>query len=194
MGITKHERVRCKRHLDQSPERLCFKGSGFPRPEEGSSERSISFRSLHRALCSLLSFSRICSYASQVLPSNTSDLIHLLFGRFIALAMLVSFKRGCNLLHQVTVLQNRQRFLFTLPVFGAQNDKGLACSAGNLQGLMSANYLFYKTFQVIAKLVYAYGIHMLTIVYGNSVQLYASNGHRGTLSKAKSKSDRQFPA
>lgn len=158
--------------LDQSPERLCFKGSGFPMPEDRSSERSISFKSLHRALCSFLSFSRISSYACQVFPSNTSDLIHLLFGRFIALALLVSFKRVCNLLHQVTILQDRQCFLLTLPVFGAQNDKGLASSAGNFQRLVSANYLFYKTFQVISELIYAYGIHIFAIMYGVSVQLY----------------------
>src|SRR5690606_22453186 len=95
----------CEIRFDQRPERLCLSGSGLPRPDEGSSDRSISLSNLHNALCSRLSFSRMVSYASQVLPSNTSDLINLLVSRFVALPAGMGFNGIGNLLHEVLALE-----------------------------------------------------------------------------------------
>src|SRR5690554_1517212 len=89
----------CEIRFDHRPARLCLSGSGLPSPDDGSSDRSMSLSSLHRALCSRLSFSRMASYASQVLPSNTSDLIHLLVSRFVSLSLGMGFKGVGYLLH-----------------------------------------------------------------------------------------------
>src|SRR5690606_19202118 len=94
----------CEIRFDHKPERLCLSGSGLPGPLEGSLDLSISLSNLQSALCKFLSCSRTFSYASQVLPSNTSDLIHLLFSRLVALTTRVCFKRCGNLLHKITVL------------------------------------------------------------------------------------------
>src|SRR5690606_29974393 len=163
----------CEIRFDQRPERLCLSGSGFPSPAEGSSDRSISLSNLHKVLCSRLSFSRIASYASQVLPSNTSDLIDLLGGRLVALSTGMSSKGIGNLLHEVFALEHMKGFLLPLPVIGAHNHKGLACPPGYLERLVPTNHLFYKTFQVVSKFVYADRVHRITFMYGNAVQIYS---------------------
>ena len=76
------------------------------------------------------------------------------------------------MLHQVIILQYIQSFLLAFPVISAYYDKRLSGSPGNFQGLVLANHLFYKAFQVVSKSIYAYGIHIITIMYGISVQLY----------------------
>jgi hypothetical protein len=168
----------CEMRFDHSPDKLCFSGSGLPRPDEGSSDLSNSLSNLHRALCSFLSFSRKVSYASHVLPSNTSDLIHLLFGRLVSLVAFVAFKRRCNLLHQIPILEYMQGFLLPLPIIGAQNDKCLTGTSRYFKRLMPTNHLFYNAFQVISKLVYTNGIHKITGMYGNAVQLYIKSPNK----------------
>src|SRR5690606_14377253 len=120
--------------------------------------------------CKFLSCSRIFSYASQVLPSNTSDLIHLLFSRLVALTTRVCFKRCGNLLHKITVLKYVQGFLLPLPVVSTQHYKRFTSPSGYFKGFMSANYLFYKAFQVISKLIHANSVHKTSNWYGNAVQ------------------------
>lgn len=164
--------------LDQSPDRLCLSGSGFPNPEDGSSDRSISLRSLHKALCSRLSVSRMASYASQVLPSNTSDLIHLLISWFVALSTSVGFKRVGNLLHEILALEYVKGFLFSLPIVGTYHNEGLTSTPSDLERFVSANYLFHKAFQVVSEFIYANCVHNLTTVYGNTVQLYTENPNK----------------
>jgi hypothetical protein len=155
----------CEIRFDQRPERLCLSGSGLPRPDEGSSDRSISLSNLQSALCSRLSFSRMLSYASQVLPSNTSDLIHLLFSRFVALPAGVGFK-------------GVQGFLLSLPVIGTHYNKCFTSSPSNFERLVSANYLFYNGFQVVSKFVHANGVHVGSLMYGNAVQLYTKSPNK----------------
>lgn len=117
----------------------------------------------------------MASYASQVLPSNTSDLIQLLFCRRVSLTLGVGFNRFSQLLHEVTVLQDVERFLFTLPVFGAHHNKVLPGSSGDSERLMPANALFYKLFQVISELVYSDCFHLVhQNMYGNTVRVYCS--------------------
>ena len=53
---------------------------------------------------------------SQVSPSNTKDLIHLLRRGLVGFALRVSVQRCGDLLHQVGILQNVQAFAFALPV------------------------------------------------------------------------------
>jgi hypothetical protein len=161
--------------FDQRPERLCLSGSGLPRPDEGSSDRSISLSNLQSALCSRLSFSRMLSYASQVLPSNINDLIHLLFSWLVAFSTGMGFKRAGDLLHKVFALEYVKRFLLSLPVIGAHYNKGFASPASHFERLVPANHLFYKTFQVISEFVYADCVHRVTFSYGNTVQLYAES-------------------
>lgn len=130
---------------------------------------------LRAASCSFLSFWRMTSYASQVLPSNTSDLIHLLFCRRVSFSLGVGFDGLSQLSHQTTVLQDVQRFLLTLPVFSANHHKVLPGSPGYSKRLMPANALFYQLFQVVPELVYAYCFHLNhQFVYGNAVRVYFS--------------------
>ena len=168
----------CEMRLDHKPDKLCLSGSGLPMPADGSSERSISFSSLQRALCSFLSFSRIFSYASQVLPSNTSDLIHLLIIRYVSLATAVSIEGGRNLLHQILILKNMQCFLFSFPVLSTHDHECFSSTTRHLERFVSANNLLYKAFQVVSELVYTDYIHNLTITYGNSVQLYRNSPNK----------------
>ena len=167
--------------LDQKPDRLCFSGSGFPIPTAGSSQRRSSLMILRAASCSFLSFWRMASYASQVLPSNTSDLIHLLFCGRVSFSLGMGLDGFGQLPHQTTVLQDVQRFLLTLPVFSADHDKVLPGTSGDSKRFMSANALFYKLFQVIPELVYTYCFHLNhPFVYGNAVRVYFSrpNNHK----------------
>src|SRR5690554_1385836 len=162
MALSSNRYIRrsfCDIRFDQSPERLCLSGSVFPRPEDGSSDRSISFSSLHKALCNRLSFSRMASYACQVLPSNTSDLIHLLVSRFITFPTVVGFKGRRNLLHQALTLENVKGFLFSLPVLSAHHHESFSGSARNLDRFMLTNYLLNNIFQVISKLIHADCVH-----------------------------------
>lgn len=168
----------CDIRLDHRPERLCFSGSGFPGPEDGSSDRSISLSNLHKALCNRLSFSRKASYAFQVLLSNTSDLIHLLASWLIAFSMGVSFKRVGNLLHETLTLENVKGFLFLLPVVGAHHNESLSGSSSNLERLMSANHLLYNALQVVSEFVYTDRIHNGTLMYGISVQVYVKSPNK----------------
>lgn len=125
--------------------------------------------------CSFLSFWRMASYAAQVLPSNTNDLIHLLFCRRVSFTFCMGFNRFSQLLHEVTVLQDVERFLLTLPVFGANHDKVLPGPPGDSERLMPANALFYKLFQVIPELVYSDCFHLAhQYMYGNAVRVYFS--------------------
>ena len=165
------KRSLCEIRLDQRPERLCLSGSGFPKPEAGSFERSISLSNLRKALCKCLSLSRIVLYASQVLPSNTSDLIHLLFSRYIAFTSVVGFKGVGNLLREALALENMKRFLLSFPVVGAYYNESLSGSSSYLEWFMPANYLFYNALQVVSKFVYTYCIHDGTLMYGVSVQV-----------------------
>ncbi len=168
----------CDIRLDHRPERLCFRGSGFPRPEEGAFDRSISLSNLHKALCNRLSFSRITSYASQVLPSKTSDLIHLLARRFIACFTAVGVKRVANLLHEILVLEHVEGFLFSLPVLSADYHESLSGSSRYFERLVPANYLLYNTFKVIPEFVYANCVHNGTFMYGFSVQVYEKSPNK----------------
>lgn len=144
---------------------------------------------LRAASCSFLSFWRMTSYASQVLPSNTSDLIHLLFCRRVSFSLGVGFDGLGQLSHQTTVLQDVQRFLLTLPVFSAYHHKVLPGSPGYSKRLMPANALFYKLFQVVPELVYAYCFHLNhQFVYGNAVRVYFSRPNN------LKQSDASFPA
>lgn len=136
---------------------------------------------LRAASCSFLSFWRMTSYASQVLPSNTSDLIHLLFCRRVSFSLGVGFDGLGQLSHQTTVLQDVQRFLLTLPVFRTKHNEVLPGPSGDSKRLMSANALFYKLFQVVPELVYAYCFHLNhQFMYGNAVRVYSSrhNDHK----------------
>lgn len=117
----------------------------------------------------------MASYASQVLPSNTSDLIHLLISWFVALSTSVGFKRVGNLLHEILILEYVKGFLFSFPIIGAHHYEGLASTPRHLERLMSANHLFHNTFQVVSKFVYTDCVHNITIVYGNTVQLYTED-------------------
>ena len=133
------------------------------------------------ASCSFLSFCRMASYPSQVRPSNTSDLIHLLFCGRVSFAHSMSFSRLGQLLHQAAVLQDVQCFLFTFPVFSANNHKVLPGTPGDSKRFVSANTLFYKLFQVIPELIYTYCFHRNHhYMYGNTVRVYASrpNNHK----------------
>lgn len=172
------KRSLCDIRLDQRQDRLCFSGSGFPRPEEGSSDRSISLSNLHKALCNRLSLSRITSYASQVLPSNTSDLIHLLASRFIACCSAVGCKRVGNLLHEILALENVKGFLFSLPVVGTYHDESLSGSSRHFERLVPANHLLYNTFQVISEFVYGNCVHKGTLMYGSSVRVYDKSSNK----------------
>src|SRR3990172_4721065 len=109
--------------LDHNPDRLCFSGSGLPVPLPGSSDRSNSLISLRNDLWRFLSFSRMASYASHVLPSNTSDLIHLLFRGFVSFLLAVHGQGGGNLLHEVTILQDVKSFLLSFPILSAEHNK-----------------------------------------------------------------------
>ncbi|SEQ54606.1 hypothetical protein SAMN05421693_1581, partial [Ectothiorhodospira magna] len=62
--------------------------------------------------------------------------------------------------------------------FGAHNHKGLTCSSSHLKGLMPANCLLYKGFQIVPEFVYADCIHDLSLVYGNSVQFYSKGPNK----------------
>lgn len=64
--------------FDQKHERLCQNCLGLPRPVVGA-DRSISLNDLQRALWVFLSFSRSSLQVAQAVPSNMSDLIHVLF-------------------------------------------------------------------------------------------------------------------
>jgi|GEM_PF-2125038 len=147
-------------------------------PVDGSSERSISFSSLQRALCSFLSLSRIFSYASQVLPSNTSDLIHLLIIRYVSLTTAVGIEGGRNLLHQVSILKYMQRFLLSFPVFSTYYHECFSGTTCHLERFVSTNNLLYKAFQIVSEFVYTDDIHNPTIMYGNSVQLYSNSPNK----------------
>src|SRR5680860_1474913 len=170
----------CEMRLDHKPDKLCLSGSGLPMPADGASERSISFSSLQRALCSFLSFSRIFSYASQVLASNTSDLIHLLIIGCVSLATAVSIEGGRNLLHQILVLKNMQCFLLSFPVLSTHDHECIAGTARHLERFVSTNNLLYKAFQIVSEFVYTDDIHNSTITYGNSVQLYRNSPNKAT--------------
>ena len=106
-----------------------------------------------------------------MLPSNTSDLIHLLIIRCVSLATAVSIKGGRNLLHQVSVLKDMEGFLLSFPVFSTHDHESLSGTACHLEGLVSTNDLFYKTFQIVSEFIYTDDIHNFTITYGNSVQI-----------------------
>jgi hypothetical protein len=43
---------------------------------------------------------------------------------------------------------------------------------------MPVNYLFYKVFQVVSKLIYTDGIHKITHMYGNAVRLYIKSPNK----------------
>lgn len=162
--------------LDHNPANLCFSGSGLPKPLVGSSERSISLISLRKALCKILSVSRICSYASQVLPSNTSDLIQLLCRGRISFPLTMRRQRLGYLLHKLVILQNIKGFLFPFPIFGTEHNKVFARSARDSKRLMFAESLFYQAFQVIPELVDTHCIHKIHHqLYGNAVQDYTKS-------------------
>ena len=93
----------------------------------------------------------------------------------------MGIERLGQLAHQTTVLQYVQRFLLAFPVFGADYHKVLAGASRDSKGLMPANALFYKLFQVVPELVYAYCFHRHHhFMYGNAVRVYFSspNNHK----------------
>ena len=81
-----------------------------------------------------------------MLPSNASDLIHLLISRCISLAAAVRFEECRDLLHQISVLKNLQGFLFSLPVLSTHNHESLSGPARHLEGFVPANNLFDRAF------------------------------------------------
>jgi hypothetical protein len=155
--------------FDHNPAKLCFSCSGFPSPEEGSSDRSISFNNLQSALCSFLSFSRKASYELQVSPSNTSDLIQLIFRRLVSSIQRMGANRFGYLPHQVGILQYIQVFLLSFPIIGTNYYKILSSSASDFERLMAYNYLFYKSFQVVPEFIHTNDIHIYHQLYGLSV-------------------------
>jgi hypothetical protein len=87
----------------------------------------------------------------------------------------MGFDRLGQLLHQAAVLQNIERFLFTLPVFGAHHNKVLPGPSGDSEWLMPANALFYKLFKVISELVYSDCFHLAhQYLYGNALRVCCS--------------------
>ncbi len=106
-----------------------------------------------------------------MLPSNTSDLIHLLVIRCVSLATVVGFKRGCNLLHKVPVLKNMQSLLLSFPILSAHNYEGLSGTTCHLERFVPVNDLFHNTFQIVSEFVDADDVHVCTNMYGVSVQL-----------------------
>lgn len=106
-----------------------------------------------------LPFSRIASYAFQVLPSKASNLIHLLDSRLIAFATCVGFKGVGNLLHEMFALENVKRFLFLLPVVGTDHNKSRSGSLCYLDRLMPTSHLLYNAFQIASEFVGTDGFH-----------------------------------
>lgn len=67
------------------------------------------------------------------------------------------------LFHQAGILENKKRFLLSFPIFRANDHEIFPISAGYLYGQMLTNHLFYKAFQVISKLIDAYGVHFCSL-------------------------------
>ncbi len=102
----------------------------------------------------------MASYASQLLSSNTGELIHLLLGRFVSAARFMRCGGVGDLLHQLAVLQDVKGFLFTLPVLGADDDEVLSGPPGDPERLVRAQALVDQSFQVVPELAYADRIHL----------------------------------
>ena len=109
--------------------------------------------------CSLLSVLRSFSYADQVSPSNTSDLMDLFVRGPVAALPGVRDQRGCNLTHQILVLQDVQAFLLSFPIFRADHDKVGTGTPSHLERFMIAGHFLDHRFQVVSETIYADGIH-----------------------------------